>query len=196
MQNKLIYIYSIALFINVVCANTQLILDEIYLKLNINRNKIHAEGYCGILDTIIHEQNDLIPIGNNILGKEIFLSKKCAYSWENMKKDALKDSIHISVLSGFRYYNKQYMIIKNKLDRGLTFETILQENKLPGLSHHHSGNAIDITSNSYKLSLEFEKSLAYLWLIKNAHKYGFYLQYPKNNKSGIMFEPWHWYFKE
>ena len=46
------------------------------------------------------------------------------------------------------------------------------------------------------LSLDFEKSRAYLWLIQNAHKYGFYLQYPKNNKSGIMFEPWHWYFKD
>ena len=113
-----------------------------------------------------------------------------------MKKDALKDSIHISILSGFRSYNKQYAIIKNKLNRGLSLDVILQENKLPGLSYHHSGNAIDIISNSYKLSLEFEKSLAYLWLIKNAHKYGFYLQYPKNNKSGIMFEPWHWYFKE
>ena len=166
------------------------------MKLNINREKLYLEGYRGISDTIIHEQNELVSIGKNILKKEIFLSKKCAYAWEEMKKDALKDSIHISVLSGFRTYNKQYMIIKNKLDYGLTLETILQENKLPGLSHHHSGNAIDIISNSYKLSLEFEKSLAYLWLIKNAHKYKFYLQYPKNNKSGIMFEPWHWYFKE
>ena len=47
-----------------------------------------------------------------------------------------------------------------------------------------------------KLSVDFEKTQAYLWLTQNAHKYGFYLQYPKNNKSGIMFEPWHWYFKE
>ena len=88
------------------------------------------------------------------------------------------------------------MIIKNKLNIGMSLDVILQENKLPGLSHHHSGNAIDIITNSHKLSLEFEKSLAYLWLTKNAHKHGFYLQYPKNNTSGIMFEPWHWYFKE
>ena len=55
---------------------------------------------------------------------------------------------------------------------------------------------IKTSKGAILLSLEFEKSSAYLWLTKNAHKYGFYLQYPKDNKSGIMFEPWHWYFKE
>ena len=75
-------------------------------------------------------------------------------------------------------------------------EEILEENKLPGFSQHHSGNAIDIIANSYKLSLEFEKSLAYAWLNENAYKYGFYLSYKKNDTNDIMFEPWHWYFKE
>ena len=113
-----------------------------------------------------------------------------------MQKDALQDSIKISILSGFRSYYKQYQIIRNKLNQGMLLEQILKENKLPGFSQHHSGNAIDIISNSYKLSLDFENSLAYAWLIKNAYKYGFYLTYPKNNKDGIMFEPWHWNFKE
>ena len=82
------------------------------------------------------------------------------------------------------------------MSKGLSLDEILKENKLPGLSQHHSGNAIDIASNSYKLSLDFQYSTAYEWLVKNAHKYGFYLTYPKDNKEGIMFEPWHWYFKE
>ena len=112
-----------------------------------------------------------------------------------MQKHAKKDSIELSILSGFRSYYNQYAIINYKLNAGLILEEILKENKLPGLSEHHSGNAIDIISNSYKLSLEFENSLAYAWLVKNAYKYGFHLTYPKNNKQGIMFEPWHWYFK-
>ena len=149
-----------------------------------------------VADSIVIEPSKLVSIGVNPLGREIFLSKECALAWNIMQQDAASDSIIISVLSGFRSYNKQYSIIRNKLNRGMTLNNILKENKLPGLSHHHSGNAIDIVSNSYKLSLDFEKSLAYLWLLENAHKYGFYLQYPKNNKSGIMFEPWHWYFKE
>ena len=40
MKNKLAYIYSIALFINIVCANNQLTLDEICLKLNIKPSQL------------------------------------------------------------------------------------------------------------------------------------------------------------
>ena len=188
MKNKCFNIFYLVLFIHIIWTNNILTLDGMYLKLNIDKKNIQ--------DTIIIEESDLISIGNNILGKEIFLSEKCAKSWIIMQQDALQDSIHISIISGFRSYNKQYSIIINKLNMGMDLSAILIENKLPGLSKHHSGNAIDIISNSYKLSVEFEQTLAYLWLTQNARKYGFYLQYPKNNESGIMFEPWHWYFKE
>lgn len=184
MINNLI----ITILIHLIFPAKYLTLDEIYSKLKINDDSMEK--------MIVPEQKSLISIGENILGKEIFLSKKCANAWGKMKKQAAKDSIQISVLSGFRSYYKQYTIINYKQNSGLTLEEILKENKLPGLSEHHSGNAIDIISNSYKLSLEFENSLAYAWLIKNAHKYGFYLTYPKDNKEGIMFEPWHWCFKE
>ena len=188
MNKKTSYFISFLLIVNVLHAHDVTELKTIYNQLNLS--------IADVQDSIVTEELELVSIGENILGKEIFLSKKCAKAWEKMKYEAKKDSIQISVLSGFRSYNKQYAIIKNKLNRGMTLNQILKENKLPGLSHHHSGNAIDIISNSYKLSLDFEKSRAYLWLIQNAHKYGFYLQYPKNNKSGIMFEPWHWYFKD
>ena len=65
--------------------------DEIYLILDINK--------ISIQDSIILEQVDLVSIGNNILGKEITLSKKCAQAWMQMKDDALKDSIQISLKS-------------------------------------------------------------------------------------------------
>ena len=178
----------IVLLNNILSASPIKTLNDIYMQLNIPIEQVE--------DSIIIESKKLVSIGINPLGRENFLSEKCALAWHEMKQDATKDSVFISVLSGFRSHNKQYSIIKNKLNKGMTLNNILKENKLPGLSHHHSGNAIDIISNSYKLSLEFEKSLAYLWLVENAYKYGFYLQYPKNNKSEIMFEPWHWYFKE
>ena len=182
MKNKFIII----IIINLIFSN--MTLDEIYLKLNIDKKRIQTQ--------IIPEEKELISIGLNSLGKEIFLSNNCAKAWGEMEKSARKDSIQISILSGFRSYYKQYTIIQHKLNKGQLLGSILKENKLPGLSEHHSGNAIDIISNSYKLSQSFENSLAYAWLIKNAHKYGFYMTYPKNNDEGIMFEPWHWYFKE
>ena len=184
MKNSLIIIILINLFLS---ANI-LTLDNIYKKLNINKEAIE--------DRIIPEKKELVSIGINPLGTEIFLSKECAIAWNKMNQNAIKDSITISIISGFRSYYKQYTIINYKLNQGFKIDEVLKENKLPGLSEHHSGNAIDIISNGYKLSLEFENSLAYAWLLKNAHKYGFYLTYSKNNKDGIMFEPWHWYFKE
>ena len=188
MNQKKVYIILLFLVINIASAHHTPNLNTIYKELNFSLEEVQ--------DSIVIEAEQLVSIGENVLGKEIFLSKECAQSWKKMQHDAMQDSITISVLSGFRSYNKQYSIIKNKINRGMNLKQILQENKLPGLSHHHSGNAIDIISNSYKLSVDFEKTQAYLWLTQNAHKYGFYLQYPKNNKSGIMFEPWHWYFKE
>ena len=86
--------------------------------------------------------------------------------------------------------------INRKLNKGIPIEIILTENTLPGFSEHHSGNAIDFLSdNSYSLSVEFEKTKTFKWLTENANKYGFYLSYPKNNKDGIMYEPWHWMYK-
>ena len=75
-------------------------------------------------------------------------------------------------------------------------ESILKENTLPGYSEHHTGCAVDfISKDSYSLSVNFEKTDEFKWLMNNANKYGFYLSYPKSNNNGIMYEPWHWTFK-
>ena len=184
MKNKII----LSILINLLFSGKMLNLDDIYNKLNIDKDSL--------TDTIITEQMNLVSIGLNTFGKEIFLSEQCANAWISMQSDARKDSIEMTIVSGFRSYYRQYAIINYKLNQGIALDIILKENKLPGLSQHHSGNAIDIVSNSSKLSLDFENSLAYAWLIKNAHRHGFYLTYTKDNKDGIMFEPWHWYFKE
>lgn len=61
-----------------------------------------------------------------------------------------------------------------------------------GYSEHQLGTTVDITTVGTNGSLSgFEKTPAYLWMQVNAHKYGFILSYPKNNKYYI-FEPWHW----
>ena len=187
VKNKILYKIYLLLFINIVFSDSILSLNQIYSALNINKVEI--------LDSIVIEEKLLTSIGLNSLGKEIFLSKECAKSWIKMQSAANKDSITISILSGFRSYYKQYTIINNKQREGLELNEILKENKLPGLSQHHSGNAIDIISNNHKLSVDFEKTRAYSWLHKHAHEFGFYLEYRRGNKDGIMFEPWHWYFK-
>lgn len=42
---------------------------------------------------------------------------------------------------------------------------------------------------------DFDKTSEYKWLQKNAHKFGFYESYPKDNKVGMMYEPWHWHYE-
>ena len=63
-----------------------------------------------------------------------------------------------------------------------------------GESEHQSGLCVDFIQNG-KLELEnsFEKTRAFEWLTKNAHKYGFILRYPKNKEeiTGYTYEPWH-----
>jgi len=46
------------------------------------------------------------------------------------------------------------------------------------------------------LEEEFEKSVAFQWLSVNAKDFGFRLSYPKENRFGIAYEPWHWFYEE
>jgi D-alanyl-D-alanine carboxypeptidase len=113
-----------------------------------------------------------------------------------MKKHAKRDSVDLHFVSAFRSFDDQKKIIQRKLNRGYSIKKILRENKLPGYSEHHTGKAIDITSKKLNgLFVSFEDTREFKWLVKNAATYNFYLSYPKDNNEGIMYEPWHWMFK-
>ena len=140
---------------------------------------------------IQYESCNLISIGKNLK-----LDSVAAEAFFNMKKEAKKDLIEFRVASAFRSFEHQSRIINKKLKRGRSIESILKENTLPGYSEHHTGYALDFLSKgAYSLSVDFEKTDTFKWLIKNANQYGFYLSYPKGNHNGIMYEPWHWMFK-
>ncbi|MET0229666.1 MAG: D-alanyl-D-alanine carboxypeptidase family protein, partial [Rhodanobacteraceae bacterium] len=36
------------------------------------------------------------------------------------------------------------------------------------------------------------KSPAFRWLMRHAKRFGFRLSYPRSNRHGIAYEPWHW----
>jgi len=70
---------------------------------------------------------------------------------------------------------------------------ILAVSAAPSYSEHHSEHAIDITSPGYAaLEEEFERSPAFAWLQRRAGEFGFTLSYPRGNRHGIAYEPWHW----
>ena len=73
---------------------------------------------------------------------------------------------------------------------------ILRVNAAPGYSEHHTGRAIDLgTIGCRALEEEFELTEAFAWLENNAAHFQFSLSYPRNNPSGVIYEPWHWCFQ-
>ncbi len=73
---------------------------------------------------------------------------------------------------------------------------------MPGYSEHGDPwhQAVDfMTADGVPTDarpLDFARTKEYRWLSRNAGKFRFYLSYPRKNRMGVMFEPWHWQFKQ
>ncbi|HPN37885.1 MAG TPA: D-alanyl-D-alanine carboxypeptidase family protein [Melioribacteraceae bacterium] len=119
------------------------------------------------------------------------------------------DEIGKSILidSGYRSPGRQAFLFVYYLVTDNNFS--LKENgkwiALPGYSEHGSpvNNAIDIATeegvngfSENQIAEDFEKTDEYKWLIKNADSFNFYLSYPKENKLGVAYEPWHWHWEK
>lgn len=69
---------------------------------------------------------------------------------------------------------------------------------IPGYSEHSTPSrlALDLKNidglPSDKTPQDFEGTKEYEWLTQHAHEFHFFMSYPRDNKYGVMFEPWHW----
>ena len=125
------------------------------------------------------------------------LSPQTAREWAAMQSAAADEGVTLLIVSGFRSIDYQARLIRKKLNAGQSVSEILAVNAAPGYSEHHTGRAIDIaTPGSRPLTEEFEDSAAFRWLQKNAAEYGFSMSYPRNNRAGFVYEPWHWAQKD
>lgn len=167
-------------------------LNEIHSSLGISRQHLLANRLS------LHEQpslEDLKVVDIDFEGKPFILVSSAAQAWCEMTGAA--DGAHVSLMpfSGFRSYLHQKTLIERHLNKGREIEDILTHIAIPGFSEHHSGRAIDIhTSERTVLEEEFEMTKEFAWLTANAHQFGFRLSYPKGNSSGIIYEPWHWFY--
>lgn len=117
--------------------------------------------------------------------------KDLAKAFVQMQNDALKDGIKLEIISGFRSIEYQKTIFPCKFKGDPTEEEFIARLKYSapaGFSEHHTGLAIDINS----LEEDFADTKEYEWLLEHAKNYGFEMSFPKNNKQGLGFEPWHW----
>ena len=117
----------------------------------------------------------------------------------SLQRAAAADGVEIVVISAFR---------SRELQRQLFFEVSAARNQSPqdraqvsappGFSEHSTGYAVDLGDARLpgtNLSASFESTPAFAWLMANAARYHFLLSFPRGNRQGVSYEPWHWRFE-
>lgn len=141
----------------------------------------------------------------------LYLQDKTYSAFLEMREEALKNGIVLNIVSATRNFTDQKNIWNNKWE-GITlvagenlektvpdelerFKTILNYSSAPGTSRHHWGTDIDINSVNPSYFDTQKGNTEYVWLVKNAGKFGFCQTYTvkdENRKTGYNEEKWHW----
>lgn len=125
--------------------------------------------------------------------KPVHLTPAAAAAWQRMREAAARDGVTLLPLSGFRSIARQTRLIRRKLATGRSLKSVLRFVAAPGFSEHHSGRAIDIGDPAdTSVEASFARTPACRWLRKHARDFGFVMTYPRGNRYGIGYEPWHW----
>lgn len=111
----------------------------------------------------------------------------------NMLDSANSEGLNLLISSGYRSFETQTKLKTTyTVVYGATKANSFSADQ--GYSEHQLGTVFDFTtSKTGDLSVKFESTPEFKWLIENAHIHGFVLSYPKGNKY-YVYEPWHWRF--
>ena len=143
--------------------------------------------------SVQREATELVSVGLADNGRDCQLTPLAAHAWKKMRAAAAAHDILIHPLSGFRSVDRQAEIVRGKLGLGEKIEAILRTIAAPGYSEHHTGHAIDIgTPGAPPLEEDFADTRAFSWLERHGGEYGFVLSFPRENRHGFVYEPWHW----
>lgn len=138
----------------------------------------------------------LVEVGRDMFGRLQRLDADAARAWQKMVQAAKEDSVSLLLVSAFRPPEYQRDLLQRKLRAGETINQALRAVAAPGHSEHQSGRAVDVScAGCAVLETEFEGTRTFDWLTENAAAFGFFLSYPRNNRNGIMYEPWHWCYE-
>jgi D-alanyl-D-alanine carboxypeptidase len=144
------------------------------------------------------EAKRLVSIGRAPDDRRLLrLAPAAARAWRKMQAAAATDGATLLPLSAYRSVARQTLIIRRKLARGLPIADILKVSAVPGCSEHHTGRALDLGAPGHlRLEASFARTREYRWLQRHARRHGFHLSYPRGNRQGIAYEPWHWCWKK
>ena len=141
------------------------------------------------------ECTNLVDAGLDLFDRPQQMTLRTFEAWCAMKTAAKSDGLELNLVSAHRSIEYQCGLIQRKLEEGRLIDDILRVNAIPGYSEHHTGRALDLHAGDGKpLETTFENHPAFAWLCDNAAEFNFHLSYPRNNPSGIDYEPWHWCF--
>lgn len=159
--------------------------------------------FLGAGDTVA----DVIPIKNQrYTFKGQLRTIPCQYLPKNVYEayvrmnEAMTADINkqLLVLYGYRSPARQVFMFFDILEGiyDFDFDKTMQRVCFPNYSEHVcvGRQAIDFQTQDGLPSEAFSEAEEYAWLRKNAAKFGFCESYPKGNKLGMMYEPWHWHY--
>jgi D-alanyl-D-alanine carboxypeptidase len=143
------------------------------------------------------EAKDLVALSEDQDRGVFLLTHPAADAWNWMKTTAAQDGVEIYLVSAFRSVARQRELIMQKIARGQELDEVLEVLAPPGCSEHHTGNAVDLgCKEALPLDPVFEIAPAFSWLKRNASRFGFKLSYPRDNRYGYVYEPWHWCYSD
>ena len=139
------------------------------------------------------EALDLASAGRDVFDREQWMTPFTLKCWQAMRLAAHQDDIESQLVSAFRSVEYQCGLIRKKVAAGQQLDDIFKISAIPGFSEHHTGRALDLsTPGPEPLSEAFDQTAAFEWLNTHAHRFEFSMSYPRNNTTGINYEPWHW----
>jgi len=116
-----------------------------------------------------------------------------------MRRAAAADGVNLSVISAFRSLDLQrHLFFDVGAERNQSPQDRARVSAPPGFSEHSTGFAVDLADGGRpdtNLSTSFETTPAFAWLSANAARFHFLLSFPKHNRQGVSYEPWHWRYE-
>ena len=160
-------------------------------------------GIPDLKDVLTYDDGDLMVLVNKYHGvtrdyepKDMVTVEMSMAAWDDIQmfNDAASQGYSFCICSGYRSYEYQQELFENALATQSEAEAHMFS-AYPGRSEHHTGLAIDITSESmdWALSQDFADYPEGRWLDEHCQDYGFILRYPegKEDITGYQYEPWH-----
>lgn len=133
------------------------------------------------------------------IGPGVALNAQAAEALRQMRRAADAEGVDLRVLSAFRSISLQKQIFfEVKSERNQSARERAQVSAPPGFSEHSTGYAVDFGDGrrpETHLSQSFDRTESFAWLERNANRFHFVLSFPKDNRQGVSYEPWHWRFE-